>query len=131
MPPLFGYWRELGARYVTAVCTMPDIGELGTKARVPAPSPEELESLAAAAPPMTGAEYLTVSVLRSLWEDIDAAFRSELTESRQSVQDFLTPVGIAKFQRAHRDAHLQSGAAPVRFIELQFTLDTREGADRI
>ena len=89
MPPLFGYWRELGASYVTAVCTMPDIGELGTNARVPAPSPEELESLAAAAPPMTGAEYLTVSVLRSLWEDIDAAFRSELTESRQSVQDFL------------------------------------------
>ena len=89
MPPLFGYWRELGARYVTAVCTMPDIGELGTNAQVPAPSREELESLAAAAPPMTGAEYLTASVLRSLWEDIDAAFRSELTESRQSVQDFL------------------------------------------
>jgi hypothetical protein len=89
MPPLFGYWRELGARYVTAVCTMPGVGELGTNSRVPAPSPEELESLAAAAPPMTGAEYLTASVLRSLWEDIDAAFRSELTESRQSVQDFL------------------------------------------
>jgi non-specific serine/threonine protein kinase len=89
MPPVFGYWRELGARYVTAVCTMPGVGELGANSRTPAPSPEELESLAAAAPPMTGAEYLTASVLRSLWEDIDAAFRSELTESRQSVQDFL------------------------------------------
>lgn len=68
---------------------MPDVGELGANSRTPAPSPEELESLAATAPPMTGAEYLTASVLRSLWEDIDAAFRSELAESRQSVQDFL------------------------------------------
>ena len=89
MPPLFGYWRELGASYVTAVCTLADVGELGANSRTLAPPPAELESLAAAAPPMTGAEYLTAAVLQALWEDIDAAFRSELTESRQSVQDFL------------------------------------------
>ena len=38
---------------------------------------------------MTGAEYLTASVLRVLWDELDAAFRSELAESKQSVQDFL------------------------------------------
>ena len=27
LPPVLGYWRELGARYVTAVCTLPDVEE--------------------------------------------------------------------------------------------------------
>ena len=27
LPPVFGYWREFAARYVTAVCTLPDVGE--------------------------------------------------------------------------------------------------------
>src|SRR6266568_1146394 len=58
LPPLLGYWRELGARYVSAVCTLPDLEERGPTARVPAPPREELEALASAAPPMTGAEYL-------------------------------------------------------------------------
>ena len=35
----------------------------------------ELEILAAAVPPMTGAEYLTAAVLQSLWDALDAAFR--------------------------------------------------------
>src|SRR5207237_9781136 len=38
---------------------------------------------------MTGAEYLTASVLQTLWDAVDAAFRSELSESKTSVQDFL------------------------------------------
>src|SRR5207248_299547 len=49
----------------------------------------ELEALAAAAPPMTGAEYITASVLETLWTQIAAAFRSELAESKMSVQEFL------------------------------------------
>jgi len=89
LPPLFGYWRELGARYVSAVCTLPDVEERGPTARIPAPPREELEALASAAPPMTGAEYLTAAVLRALWDELDTAFRSELSASKQSVQDFL------------------------------------------
>ena len=38
---------------------------------------------------MTGAEYLTASVLEALWDELDAAFRPELAESKASVQDFL------------------------------------------
>ena len=26
LSPVLGYWREFGARYVTAVCTLPDVG---------------------------------------------------------------------------------------------------------
>ena len=90
LSPVLGYWREFGARYVTAVCTLPDVGDRGAPAHIPGLPHEEIESLALAAPPMTGAEYLTASVLQSLWDALDAAFRSELSESKTSVQDFLT-----------------------------------------
>ena len=50
---------------------------------------DELEALAAAAPPMIGAEYLTASVLEALWIETTTAFRSELDESKASVEAFL------------------------------------------
>ena len=55
----------------------------------PRPRSADLEALAAAAPPMTGAEYLTAAVLEALWTEIANAFRSELAESKASVQEFL------------------------------------------
>ena len=38
---------------------------------------------------MAGAEYITASVLDTLWTEIAVAFRSELAESKASVQEFL------------------------------------------
>jgi non-specific serine/threonine protein kinase len=89
LPPVLSYWRELATRYVTALCALPDIGEGQTKPPVPAPVDEELSTMAAAAPPMTGAEYLTASVLADLWRGMDAAFEAELVEAKLPVQEFL------------------------------------------
>src|ERR1700688_4701771 len=58
LPPVFSYWRELGTRYVTLLCTFPDAGVDGPKGVVPTPPDAELDRLALAAPPMSGAEYL-------------------------------------------------------------------------
>jgi len=80
LPPVHSYWREFGARYVTALCFKENVG---------APTEEELERVALAAPPMMGAEYLTTTVLRNLWQELDAAFGIELSESKCSLQDFL------------------------------------------
>jgi len=38
---------------------------------------------------MTGAEYLTLDILHTLWQAMDAAFAIELAESGRSIQDFL------------------------------------------
>ena len=95
MPPVFAYWREFGARYVTAVCTLsstaadPESDTSHANPAIPPPPAEELEAIAAAAPPMTGAEYLTASVLCSLWQEIDAAWHAELIESGLTIRDFL------------------------------------------
>jgi non-specific serine/threonine protein kinase len=81
LPPVFSYWREFGAGYVTALCTQRD-----THAAPPA---AELDRLVLAVPPMTGAEYLTAEVLGALWQELDAAFGLELAESKCAIQDFL------------------------------------------
>src|SRR5262249_31735362 len=81
LPPVVGYWRDLAARYVTAVCTLPETGEGRTLPPVPELPPDEIDALVSAAPPMTGAEYFTPSVLQKLWRALDSAFRSELVES--------------------------------------------------
>jgi non-specific serine/threonine protein kinase len=90
LPLVLSYWREFAARYLTALCMQPRDGEADRGAApVPALSSAELEHLTHAAPPMTGAEYLTSDVLDALWRAIDTAFTLELAESGQSVQDFL------------------------------------------
>jgi non-specific serine/threonine protein kinase len=89
LPPVFGYWREFSARYVSAVCGHQDLDTSRSHTIVGPLSLDELERLAAAAPPMFGAEYLTPAVLEALWNELGAAFQSELAESTTSVQDFL------------------------------------------
>jgi superfamily II DNA or RNA helicase len=94
LPPVFSYWREFGAWYVTALCTQPDTDfssaqAAARKVRVPAPTAEELDRLVLAVPPMTGAEYLTAEVLGALWHELDTAFGISLAESKCGVQEFL------------------------------------------
>jgi len=89
LPAVLSYWREFGARYVTALCTLPEDGAGATRTRIPPPTEAELAWMALAAPPMTRAEYLTATVLQSLWQELDSAFRVELSESQCGVQDFL------------------------------------------
>jgi superfamily II DNA or RNA helicase len=89
LPPLLAYWRDLGTRYITALCALPGLGEASAKPAVAAPGEGELDTLAAAVPPMTGAEYLTSAVLAELWRQIDAACDAELAAAKLSVQEFL------------------------------------------
>jgi len=85
LPPVEAYWREFGARYVTALCTQQDSD--APRKSVAAPPGDELERMALAAPPMMGAEYLTAAVLEALWQELDAAFGIELSEAKCGVQE--------------------------------------------
>jgi non-specific serine/threonine protein kinase len=130
LPPVLSYWREFGARYVTALCALPGIGERGTKPPVPIPADGELDKMAAAVPPMTGAEYLTVSVLADLWRGMDATFDAELADAKLSVQEFLKGrhpawnlVGRVHFNLAE---NRKDEAAPFAFL---VTYTTRLSAE--
>src|SRR6266446_3815504 len=89
IPPVFSYWREFGSWYVTALCAHPDTGATPRKVHLAAPPAAELDRLVLAAPPMTGAEYLSAAVLGALWQELDAAFGIELAESKCGIQEFL------------------------------------------
>jgi superfamily II DNA or RNA helicase len=89
LPPALAYWREFAARYIAAVCALPNLGEAVSKPGIEPPPDADLNALVGAVPPMVGAEYLTSSVLADLWRATDAAFDAELTASRTSVQEFL------------------------------------------
>jgi non-specific serine/threonine protein kinase len=93
LPATWVYWRELGASYVTALCSRPEVEEHRQEL---APPPDDLlEGLASAAPVMPGAEYLTIEVFRALWGEIGEAFEVELTESGVSLQAFLKKLNPA------------------------------------
>jgi len=81
LPPIFSFWREFGARYVTAICTQPDSALTA--------APAELNRFVSTAPLMTGFEYLTAEVLDTFWQELDTAFRIEWAESKCELQDFL------------------------------------------
>ena len=83
LPPAWDYWRDFAARFVTALCGQPE------SPRVPPPADEVLEKVAAAVPPMAGAEYVTPAALRALWADLDAAFAARLAGGGATVQDVL------------------------------------------
>jgi superfamily II DNA or RNA helicase len=95
MPPVYGYWREFAARYVAAVCTQSsgsadlESDTSRVSPTIPPPPAKELDAIAAAPPTMTGAEYLTVSVLCTLWQEINVAWHAELIESGLTIRNFL------------------------------------------
>jgi hypothetical protein len=132
LPLVFSYWREFGARYVTALCTRPDGETRSTITRNPSPPDAELAWLALAAPPMTGAEYLTASVLQSLWQELDIAFGLELSESKCGIQEFLKRcnaawnlVGRVHFNLAE---NRKDGATPFAFLAYHSTVGPGQGA---
>ncbi|HUR20390.1 MAG TPA: DEAD/DEAH box helicase [Vicinamibacterales bacterium] len=89
LPPAAAYFRDFATRYVTSVCGLPEAAAGGALSTIPPPGQHDLATIVTAAPPMTGAEYLTVELLAELWRGIESAFRTELAQSRLQVQDFL------------------------------------------
>ena len=85
LAPTFGWWRDFAARFVTALCANAE----GVDIAVAAPTEELLVSLMADAPPMAGAEYLSVPVLTALWMELEQALRLELAAAQSPLQDFL------------------------------------------
>jgi hypothetical protein len=136
LPAILSYWRELAARYVSAVCALPEISEGSRKSPVPVPPQGELEKMATDVPPMTGAEYLTAGVLADLWRAMDIAFDAELAQSKLSVQNFLKSrnpawnlVGRVHFNLAE---NRKDEAAPFAFLATYATrLSTQAKAQHL
>ena len=88
LPPELAWFRELSRALLTRVCGTPELEAERGRLRI-APPPELLERLAAAAPPMAGAEYLDAALLGRLWSEIAAALDAELAGWPGTVESFL------------------------------------------
>jgi superfamily II DNA or RNA helicase len=88
LDPTLSFWRELGRQLVVAVCGALDPTD-PTAIVLPAPSPEVLAGLVAAAPPMRGAETLTVERLEALWTEAGEALAERAAEHDNGVQGHL------------------------------------------
>ena len=86
LSPLLGYWRDFAARYLTERCHSP-IGQAVLEPLGPLAF-EEAGSIAEAAPPMEGAEYLGPECLQGLWASLDAWLLGE-TEAAGGLETFL------------------------------------------
>jgi superfamily II DNA or RNA helicase len=89
LPPALSFWREFAAPYIAGVCTRPVEAADPHRAHPLTPPKSELDQFVLAAPPMTGAEYLSAAVLSDLWQELDRAFWAELTEAKCSIEEFL------------------------------------------
>ena len=90
LPPVYAFWRDFAARYVTALCMSDAAPDSESPAQaVEFLSRDEIDPLITAAPPMAGGEYLSTALLKSLWEQIDAASGAERAQSKQSLQAYL------------------------------------------
>lgn len=103
------FWREFGRRYLTRLCHTPDLP--ATSVGIEAPPADELAALVESAPPMTGAEYLSVDTLTVLWRELDALVLSEIRASAGGPQTWLKTqspvwhlVGRVTFHLARRRA---------------------------
>lgn len=95
LSPVFSYFRELGRRYLTEVCRLPEDGT-GQIPVIPPPV-TDLEALSLSPPLMRGAEYLSTSVLESLWREMDQVFREDAASLPGGVKAYIA----ARYPRWH------------------------------
>ncbi len=87
-PPAFSFWREFASRYLTQLCRTPESVDILLEP-ITTPAESELAAMLLNAPPMQGAEYLSVEVLCGLWAELDAWARTEIAGSKDGLAGWL------------------------------------------
>jgi non-specific serine/threonine protein kinase len=87
-PPSFAFWRDFACRYLTQLCRTPE--SIGDRLHpIEPPVESELATLLLSAPPMQGAEYLSIEVFRDLWADLDGWARQQIAASKDGLAGWL------------------------------------------
>ena len=94
LPAPLAYWQKLARLLLTHLCGIPDLESQRQRLSLPAPA-EELALLLAAAPPMRGGEYLTLSTLEALWGELEHLVASQLAEATGTAEEFLRALNPA------------------------------------
>ena len=60
------YWKQFAERFIRSLCHIPEDSD--TTLKIEAPTPAELSEIILNAPPMRGAEYLSLHLLQVIWQ---------------------------------------------------------------
>ncbi|SMP45798.1 DEAD/DEAH box helicase [Noviherbaspirillum suwonense] len=119
LPPSLAFGRELAQGFMARLCAAPGLAERWETVEPDMPA-AELERLLAAAPPMTGAEYLDAARLQALLDGLLATARAAIAAHDGDVQAWLRRqhpgwhmVGRVCFHLAENRANEQ---APFAFL---------------
>ncbi len=120
LPAPFAWLRDVARAFVARLCALPDLESLRAEARVPPPPDDELDALAAAVPPMPGAEYVDAELLGRWWEGLHGPLAEALGAWQGTAEQWLQAqsplwhrVGRVCFHLAERKG---DAAAPFAFL---------------
>ncbi len=88
LPASLAFGREFGHLFMARLTAMPMLAEDWATLDLPTPD-AELDRLAAAAPPITGAEYLDGALLAALWQELLSAAREGIAAAGGEVKAWL------------------------------------------
>jgi superfamily II DNA or RNA helicase len=88
LDPTLGFWRDLGRQFVGAVCGALDPRDPHSFV-LPEADREALCALAAAVPPMRGAELASGELLAEVWVDMGEALAAEAQRRKTGIQGYL------------------------------------------
>ena len=88
LSPSLEYWRDFAGRFVVRLSQIPDLEELRGRAVVEPLAEEEVRALLAAAPMMSGVEYLSRELLEDLWGHLSQAFQTLIEHYEGTVEAF-------------------------------------------
>ena len=88
LDPSLRFWREVGRLFVVEACSAIDPMN-PAEVTLPDADPEPLRELAAAVPPMRGAELISGSLLLRLWAEMAEALTERAAEHEGGVQGYL------------------------------------------
>jgi SNF2-related domain/SNF2 Helicase protein/Helicase conserved C-terminal domain len=119
LPPSLAFGREFAHRFMAQLTAVANLCEEWATVVLLTPD-VELAQLAAAAPPMTGAEYLNAEVLRAWWAELHVAARDDIASTGGDVAAWLQSkhpswnlVGRVCFHLAENKS---DGHAPFAFL---------------
>jgi non-specific serine/threonine protein kinase len=131
LPAPFAYFRAMGHEIMTRLCALAALEDARECVEVESDS-ERLQAMARAAPPFTGAEYVTETSLGSVWRSAALELRRELSSWRGSVADYLhskhsawSVVGRVHF---HLAENKRDPDAPFAFLATYTTRLSSSGA---
>jgi len=131
MPPALAFGREFAHLFMARFTGVASLPEQWATVVLPAPR-AELEELAAAAPPMTGAEYLDGAVLEAWWVDLHTAVRQDIAAGGGDVNAWLRSkhpswnlVGRVCFHLAENKGNEQAPFAFLATCASQVSKDAR------